>query len=202
MSSTAQPAVKDNSDVRRGELLNAAASIFSTKGYHAASMRELAKLLNIKAGSLYYHIASKEQLLNEVCSIGMQELLRNADHALKTHRTFPDRLRAIIIGHAVVVETYGDYLRCYQSEHAHLSPQTREATRLQLVQFHRTVEDVVDTAIANGEIRANVNVKTARLAVTAFLFHISRMQAEQHPADLQDIAAEFADIALLGFTQR
>jgi AcrR family transcriptional regulator len=193
---------KDTADVRRSELLNAAASIFSTKGYHAASMRELAKLLNIKAGSLYYHIASKEQLLNEVCSIGMQELLRNADQALKNHDNFVDRLRAIIVGHASVVQTYGDYLRCYQSEHAHLSPSTRETVRLQLVQFHRTVEDVVASAISSGEIRANVNIKSARLAVTAFLFHISRMQAEQHPADLQDIAAEFADIALLGFTQR
>jgi AcrR family transcriptional regulator len=193
---------KVNADLRRSELLDAAAFIFATKGYHAASMRELAKLLNIKAGSLYYHIASKEQLLNEVCEIGMAELILNVDRAADAHGNFTDRLKAIITGHARVVETYGEYLRCYQTENIHLPQPMRDAMRLQLVRFHRKLDDIFKDAAAKGEIRSDVRIKTARFAVISVLYQLSRVQADQHPSDLQETAEEFTGIVLSGLTQR
>jgi len=44
-----------------------AAALFKEKGYKAASMRELAETLKIEAPSLYNHIGSKAELLQDIC---------------------------------------------------------------------------------------------------------------------------------------
>jgi AcrR family transcriptional regulator len=191
---------KESVDLRRSELIATAASLFATKGYHAVSMRELAKQLSIKAGSLYYHIASKEQLLNEICTIGVRELVLNMDQAIRGHDAFTGRMRAIVSGHARLIDRFGDYLRCYQTEHVHLSPDIREHMRLELVRFHRKIEDVLKDAAAKGEIRAEINIKVARSAVIGILYQLSRTQSDRQYHDL--IADGFSDILINGFVKR
>ena len=47
----------------RTQILDAAASIFSQKGYHAASMRDIAEAVSLRKPSLYHHVDSKQDIL-------------------------------------------------------------------------------------------------------------------------------------------
>jgi len=47
----------------RDEILRAAAQIFQEKGYHAASMQDIAEAVELKKGSLYHHVTSKQEIL-------------------------------------------------------------------------------------------------------------------------------------------
>ena len=47
----------------RESILNAAAQIFQEKGYHAASMQDIAEAVDLKKGSLYHHVDSKQEIL-------------------------------------------------------------------------------------------------------------------------------------------
>lgn len=49
---------------RQKEICAVALQLFSEKGYKETSVRDIAKVLDIKAASLYAHIKSKEQVLN------------------------------------------------------------------------------------------------------------------------------------------
>ena len=48
---------------RRAEIIAAAKQLFATNGYDATSIQRLADEVGLLKGSLYYHIASKEELL-------------------------------------------------------------------------------------------------------------------------------------------
>ncbi len=48
-------------------ILKNAALLFRTKGYKATSLRELADTMNIEAPSLYNHIGSKIEMLQDIC---------------------------------------------------------------------------------------------------------------------------------------
>jgi AcrR family transcriptional regulator len=50
----------------REEILEAAAQLFSENGYAATSTRSIALAVGIKQASLYYHFASKEDILAEL----------------------------------------------------------------------------------------------------------------------------------------
>ncbi|MHB1328878.1 MAG: helix-turn-helix domain-containing protein, partial [Gemmatimonadales bacterium] len=47
---------------RKEELLLAAGALFSRRGYHGTTVRDLARELDVQGGSLYAHIESKEDL--------------------------------------------------------------------------------------------------------------------------------------------
>src|SRR5580698_5516258 len=62
------------SDVSRQQILDVAAKLFRARGYTETSLRDIAKLVGMKAGSLYYHFASKEELAAEVLRIGVKKV--------------------------------------------------------------------------------------------------------------------------------
>jgi AcrR family transcriptional regulator len=47
----------------RDQILTAAASIFSEKGFHATSMQEIANSVDLQKASLYHHVSSKQEIL-------------------------------------------------------------------------------------------------------------------------------------------
>ena len=48
---------------RREEILNAAHTLFTTKGFQPTTMEDILRVVGIAKGTLYYHFPSKEQIL-------------------------------------------------------------------------------------------------------------------------------------------
>jgi AcrR family transcriptional regulator len=51
----------------REALLDAAAAVFAKRGFHGASLDEIAETAGYTRGAIYKHFADKEELLQEVC---------------------------------------------------------------------------------------------------------------------------------------
>ena len=47
----------------RETILEAAAQVFRQKGFHGASMQDIAKAVNLQKASLYHHVSSKQEIL-------------------------------------------------------------------------------------------------------------------------------------------
>jgi AcrR family transcriptional regulator len=76
----------------REEILDAAAELFSSRGYAATSTRMIAESVGIRQASLYYHFASKEELLEELLAATVHPSLEFAatlDHP--AGNSTPDR---------------------------------------------------------------------------------------------------------------
>jgi len=62
----------------RENILQAAALIFQQKGYHATSMQDIADAVDLKKGSLYHYVESKQDilfaLLNEALELILERL--------------------------------------------------------------------------------------------------------------------------------
>ncbi|MHA6758416.1 TetR family transcriptional regulator [Streptacidiphilus sp. PAMC 29251] len=65
----------------RQRILDAAAEVFAEHGYSGASMRDIAERLGITKAALYYHFASKEDLLDGLVQPAVQALTDYAQAA-------------------------------------------------------------------------------------------------------------------------
>lgn len=86
----------DYSASRYGRILAVAARLFASEGYEATSLRHLAYECGIKAGSLYYHIDSKEELLLEICNDSLTQLIAKTQSSLKTGATVSCFIKAFL----------------------------------------------------------------------------------------------------------
>ena len=67
-----KPAPAEIDTATRERILLEAARLFRHRGYLGTTLREVADAAGIKAGSIYYHFDSKEQILGEVMDKGIQ----------------------------------------------------------------------------------------------------------------------------------
>ncbi len=69
-----RPAAQPRADNRLPQILDAAARFFAEKGFGYTSMRDIAGAAGMLPGSLYYHFASKEELLVAVYAEGVRRI--------------------------------------------------------------------------------------------------------------------------------
>src|SRR4029453_10901253 len=63
-------------------ILRAAIGLFRERGYHGSSMRTLARALRMEAASLYYHFASKQDILFAILDRTLDDLLDGVGRAV------------------------------------------------------------------------------------------------------------------------
>ena len=72
---------------------------FYRKGYFATSISEVAEASGIRKASLYYHYASKEELLFYILTVTMDDLMVYLHKCLEHVADVEGRLRAAVRGH-------------------------------------------------------------------------------------------------------
>lgn len=96
-------------DNRREALLDAAAALFCRHGFHAASMRDIARAAGMLPGSVYYHFPSKEALLLAVYEEGVARIAASVDAAVAGLDTPAARLEAACVAHLETLLDRSDY---------------------------------------------------------------------------------------------
>ncbi|MEW6422828.1 MAG: TetR/AcrR family transcriptional regulator [Deinococcota bacterium] len=163
-----EPATEAPIKTRREQIYDVASRLFSERGYHATSMRDLAGELGMQGGSLYAHISGKEDLLIEI----VNRAARQFDAALFTLRDAPlpaDRkLREAMQRHIRVVADNMESATVFFHEWKHLSPTAYArvtAWRDTIDIFYR---ELVSQGIDEGVFRHDLDVKmTANLILSA-----------------------------------
>lgn len=94
------------SEVATSKVLDAALHLFSSQGYGATSMRQIAEACDQSVGNLYHHFGSKEAIYKRLINEYFEQLLR-ADHPLQrvfVAAKFPDDLEDLAAAIELTVE--------------------------------------------------------------------------------------------------
>jgi AcrR family transcriptional regulator len=153
---------------RRAEMIQAAARLFSERGYHGTSMQHLAEALGLQRGSLYAHIGSKEDLLFDVVEEGATRFLERGERAAAMEAMASVKLRALLVGH---IETAIEHLPAatvFLNEWRYLSEPLRDIVQAKRDQYEALVRRMIEDGIVAGEFRPGADVRfAARLVLSA-----------------------------------
>ncbi len=80
----------------RDDILEAAAQVFRQKGFHGASMANIAEAVNLQKASLYHHVSSKQEILLELLDRALELLLERISPIATQSIPADERLRQMI----------------------------------------------------------------------------------------------------------
>jgi len=100
----------------RKEILTAAAEVFARKGFHEATIQEIARVAALSAGSLYNYFDNKEALFNDL----MEDVHESFEKILvppPTELDFDAQLRHVVATLFRFGEEYRDHFRFFMLLH-------------------------------------------------------------------------------------
>lgn len=154
---------------RKEQVIRKAAELFRTKGYAAASMRDLAQMLGIEAASLYSHIKSKEEILQSLCFDMAAEFRKSLDEVEKQKVSASEKLKNGIIGHIQVMAKDLTASAVFMNEHRHLSqPYLRDFLLLRINYINR-FKTIIEEGVKAGEFKSTIDKKLAVMTLFSSL---------------------------------
>ncbi|MFC4949630.1 TetR family transcriptional regulator [Pseudonocardia sp. GCM10023141] len=149
----------------RRRLLDAAAAEVARHGAARASLTQIAVAAGLKTGSIYFHFASKDELIETMLADGLRETLRYLDDALAAVPDAADargRLRAAIRAHLDALHELNDYAAVVLAlDTAADGPAAAEYHRLRRV-YGRQWIALIEDAQRAGVLTAAVDPRTVR----------------------------------------
>jgi TetR/AcrR family transcriptional regulator, cholesterol catabolism regulator len=156
----------------RERILLEASRLFRHHGYAATTLREVADAAGIKAGSIYYHFESKEQILGEVLDKGIQAVIvavRERVEALPKGTTSRAKVAAAIEGHLWGLLHHGDFTSANIRIYGQIPLTAKNRHRKVRREYADYWDALLDEALSRGELRQDIGATIARLFVIGAL---------------------------------
>jgi AcrR family transcriptional regulator len=95
---------------RQQQISEAALKLFSQKGYHNTTVRDIARLSNVSTGSIYDYISNKEDILFLVSQNFFDNLKKEVERALQGLTDPLMKLKATIEATLTVIDNFQEYV--------------------------------------------------------------------------------------------
>ncbi|HEV7781513.1 MAG TPA: TetR/AcrR family transcriptional regulator [Chitinophagaceae bacterium] len=134
-------------------IVQRASAMFREKGFPATSMRDLAEAVGIEAASLYNHIRSKSEILQEIvfrianeCNVHLEDLDENPDNSTR-------KIESLIRFHVqMMLNRFDDYTVMINEWHHLPEPYLTNFTT-QRRNYVQKMEAIIEEGVRNKEMK-------------------------------------------------
>jgi TetR/AcrR family transcriptional regulator, cholesterol catabolism regulator len=145
-------------------IIKKASSLFRTRGFNAASMRELAEAVGVEAPSLYNHIGSKSELLQTICFKVANEFTAQLDNTESKTSTITHKIELIIRFHINMMLDEFDEVFVANHEWKHLQEPFLSNFLNQRRSYEKRLVALLEEGIKKKELK-NINPYVAVLTL-------------------------------------
>lgn len=169
---------------RRLEFLRAAAQVFGEKGYHEASIAEIARAAEYGTGTLYLYFSSKEELYAALLEEKMRELTKvvkeHAGRAVEPWEALRDSVRAQLEFYDENRTFFQSFVRERLEMQARLPRENWDRVIRAYEQFLGYLADLIKRGQHRKQIREG-NSRQLALALSGIVNQLTR-DALRHPS--------------------
>jgi AcrR family transcriptional regulator len=185
--------------MQRADIVQAAAQIFRQKGYHAASMQDIADAVGLQKASLYHHFASKQDILLEILDEALDILIADMRAVLDTDLPPEDQLHQAMRAYVNRVTQEASLAAVLQLEHRNLDPRRRARHVTRRDRYDNLWRELIRRGIDRGTFRPMDErmVTFALLGIQNWMITWYRPEGRLPAAEIAD---QFADLMLNGLS--
>jgi len=145
---------RNRNGTRKDVIIAKAAKLFREKGFSATSMRDLAEHVGVEAASLYNHISSKAEILQEICFKTANNFMSHIEEVdANPNKTAIEKIQEILRFH--IRQMLDNYEEVYVSdrEWKHLTDPYLSNMQSQRRAYRQRIASVIEEGIRKGEIK-------------------------------------------------
>ncbi|HUP14024.1 MAG TPA: TetR/AcrR family transcriptional regulator [Niastella sp.] len=145
---------RNRNGTRKDVIIAKAAKLFREKGFSATSMRDLAEHVGVEAASLYNHISSKAEILQEICFKTANNFMSHIEEVDATpNKSAIEKIEAILRFH--IKQMLDNYEEVYVSdrEWKHLTDPYLSNMQTQRRAYRQRIASITEEGIRKGEIK-------------------------------------------------
>jgi len=182
---------------RLEEVLMVAESLFAQRGYEATSVRDIAEALGLRAGSLYAHIESKDDLLHQILSLAADRFFLAVKPIIASDLVPVEKLRRFMQAHVQVITSNLNAASVYSTEWRHLTEPRCGKFAARRDEYEYIVRSLVRDCIREGTF-GDMDEKFASLLILSSMNWIYQWYKDDGPMTPDDIARKLTDMLFKG----
>lgn len=181
----------------RKEILRAAAQIFQEKGYHASSMQDIAEAVELKKGSLYHHVKSKQEILLALLDEALEMIIDRLDQ-INSQDLPPDlKLRQAMRSYLTFLADNRSIASVLLLEYRSLEPELKKLHIPRRDQVDRIWQEIITEGISLGVFQTAQPALITKALVGVLNWTITWYR-EDGALSPTEIADHFSDLFLQG----
>ena len=139
--------------------------LFEEKGFSATSVQDIVEAAGVTKGTFYYYFQSKEQLLMDIHSDYIDDLLMRQEAIRQSEASSREKITSIIGLLIGDIEQHGPSGRVFFREMRRLKQANAEAVKRKREQFRMNIEELLREGVASGEFRRQIQPDMAAFAI-------------------------------------
>lgn len=188
---------------KRARILEAAIKVFAERGFHTATVAEIARAAGVADGTIYLYFKGKDDLLLRLFDEKMTELLSEVRCELGKEKTAPEKLRRFIQLHLALVERNPELASVLIVELRQSAQFLKAADRAKLAAYVDLIAEVVRAGQESGELSQGISPAAVKRAIFGALDELALgWLLSGRRTSLKKTAAEVAEWLVRGLKAR
>ncbi len=181
---------------RYEDIVDAAAMLFSERGYEGTSIQDIADGVGLLKGSLYHYINSKEDLLHAVIQEAHHHTAKLGLDALALEGDALDKLRWLVGQHLSGAASNLAKLRVFYREARFLPPDRLADILASRHTYEHSLRLILSHGQEEGTVAAHLDPTLTAIAILAILNSVQQWFRPDGPRSLTEVTASFTDLVL------
>ncbi|RJP50587.1 MAG: TetR/AcrR family transcriptional regulator [Anaerolineaceae bacterium] len=183
--------------MNRDDILDAAAQVIRKKGFHAASMADIAETVKLQKASLYHHVSSKQEILLALLDRAIEMLTEQIAPIATRPSPADEKLREMTRVYLRLLAENADLASVLLFEHRSLEPKQHTRHIPNRDKFEALWRDVVSEGVASGTFHCPDSALTVR-GLLGLLNWTVTWYRPKGELSIQDIADQYVDLLYHG----
>ncbi len=153
---------------KKAQILSVSSKLFREKGYAATSVRDIAREMNMEAPSLYNHISSKQQILDELLLEVVEAFTKGMEDITESKLRDIDKLERLVALHVKLTVEHPDAIALINSEWVHLEGESKDKFVDSRDAYDKNFKKIVRACVEDGYL-LDVNIDLVTFSILSTL---------------------------------
>jgi AcrR family transcriptional regulator len=153
------PGIEKRKRLTQKAIVDTAAELFARDGFGATSLDDIARVLGVTKGALYYHVKNKEEILRLIYLTVLTASEEPLHQIAEADLSPLEKLRRAVEHQAAVAADRSPAMIVFYREHPHLTGPFAKEITLRKKAYERYFERIIEEGQVAGAFQLNVDPK-------------------------------------------